>query len=92
MSSTKHRTFLLLSSALSAVMIAGAAQAQDAAAVASEGSNVEEVVVTGSRIQRSGFTTPTPVTVIGQATFEQLNVPNTGNILNQLPVLVTFNC
>ncbi|MEO6340549.1 MAG: TonB-dependent receptor [Caulobacteraceae bacterium] len=83
MSSTKHRAFLLLSSALSAVMISGVAQAQDAAPA--EGTDVQEVVVTGSRIVRSGFTTPTPVTVLGQAQFEQLNVTNVGNVVNQLP-------
>ena len=88
MSSNKHRVALLLSSALSVVLMTGAAYAQDAAqtqAEAGPGGDVEQVVVTGSRIQRSGFTTPTPVTVIGQATFEQLQITNTGTLLNELP-------
>jgi len=81
MTSAKHRAALLLSTALGAAMLAGAVQAQDT----TEGGAVEEVVVTGSRIQRSGFTTPTPVTVLGEKQLEQLNVTNVGQILNQLP-------
>jgi outer membrane receptor protein involved in Fe transport len=80
MSSTKRRSALLLTSALTAAtLFAGVAQAQDA-----EGA-VEEVVVTGSRIVRSGFTTPTPVTVLGAQQLEALNVTNAGQALNQLP-------
>ncbi len=45
-----------------------------------------DIVVTGSRIQASGFSAPTPVTVV---TAEQLAIaqPNSiGDALNQLPV------
>jgi iron complex outermembrane recepter protein len=46
---------------------------------------VAEVIVTGSRIATSGFTTPTPVTVLGAETLEQLNVTNIGAGIMQLP-------
>jgi iron complex outermembrane receptor protein len=79
MSSSKHRSVLMLSSALTAVLFAGAAPAlaEDATSV--------ELVVTGSRIARSGFTTPTPVTVLGSQQLENLNVTNAAVVLNQLP-------
>ncbi len=46
---------------------------------------VEEVVVTGSRLQ-TGFTAPTPVTVVGQAQVEQRAPSSIGEVVNQLPV------
>jgi iron complex outermembrane receptor protein len=46
---------------------------------------LQEVVVTGSRISRNGFTAPTPVTVIGAERFEQRAIPNVGDALNELP-------
>ena len=45
----------------------------------------EEVVVTGSRITRTGFTTPTPVTVVG---LDDINVaarPNIADVINIMP-------
>jgi iron complex outermembrane receptor protein len=66
-----------LISAAGLLAVASAASAQDAA--------LEEVVVTGSRIVRDGYTAPTPVTV---ATTEQLQRTAPGSIpdgLNQLP-------
>lgn len=61
--------------------LAGAANAQEAGVAA----GVEEVVVTASRVSRSGFTAPTPVTTIGQ---DQLNTraPTTmGEVLSGIP-------
>ena len=82
MSSSKQRAVLFLSTALSAALFAGAVQAQTPEP---GDASVEEIVVTGSRIVRSGFTTPTPVTVLGAQQLEQLNVTNAGQALNQLP-------
>lgn len=48
-------------------------------------SGSEEIVVTGSRIARSGFDTPTPVTVVGQESIQNLGLVNTGEVVNQLP-------
>src|SRR4051794_15427440 len=51
----------------------------------SEGS-LQEVTVTGSRIQRpSGFTAPQPVTVVGAERLEQRAITNIGDALNELP-------
>ena len=44
-----------------------------------------EIVVTGSRLARSGFTTPTPVTVVGQERVQRLGITNIADALNQVP-------
>lgn len=54
------------------------AWAQDAA------EEPEEVIVTGSQIARSGFDTPTPVTVVGTEDFERVAAPNVADALNQI--------
>jgi iron complex outermembrane recepter protein len=70
----------------------GAAVAQDAgtppaAASASGGSSDQlgEVVVTGSRIGRSTFTTPNPVTVLDSQAIANLGITNVGQVLGELP-------
>jgi outer membrane receptor protein involved in Fe transport len=70
-----------------AVWTAGAAQAQNAPAKAGsdKGNAVQEVVVTGSRIARSTFTTPNPVTVINEQEIQRLNLTNAGDVVAQLP-------
>ncbi|MEN3748414.1 TonB-dependent receptor [Sphingomonas sp. HF-S3] len=45
----------------------------------------EEIVVTGSRIQRSGFDAPTPTTVIGEAELKLGNRPSIAQVLNDTP-------
>jgi iron complex outermembrane recepter protein len=47
----------------------------------------EDIIVTGSQIARSGFDTPTPVTVVGLDDLERINAPNIADALNQLPAL-----
>jgi len=47
--------------------------------------SVAEVVVTGSRLGRSGYDAPTPVNVVGQDRMERLAVTNVGDALNQIP-------
>jgi outer membrane receptor protein involved in Fe transport len=73
--------------ALAGASWAGAAQAQNASTKpdASKAEAVEEVVVTGSRIARSTFTTPNPVTVIDQQQIQKLNLTNAGDIVAQMP-------
>lgn len=63
------------------VLAAGTAMAADAAA----DDELEQVVVTGSRLAPSGFTTPTPVTVLGAEAIEELGITNIGAGANQLP-------
>jgi len=49
------------------------------------GSSLEQVVVTGSRVARSTFTTPNPVTVLDAKTIENLGLTNVGDVLGELP-------
>lgn len=48
---------------------------------------IEQMIVTGSRIARSGLTTPTPVTVLDSDAIQLSGELNLGNLLNQLPAL-----
>jgi iron complex outermembrane receptor protein len=50
-------------------------------------SGVEQVVVSGSRIAISGYTQPTPVTVLDTATLERDANVNVGDSIRQLPAL-----
>ena len=72
-------SLLALVVGVGAVGMAGGAWAQQA------GTEATEVVVTGSRITTSGFTTPTPVTVLDAKTMESLNVTNVGAGITNLP-------
>ncbi len=50
-----------------------------------KGGTVEEVVVTGSRVARSTFTTPNPVTVLDAKDIQNLGITNVGEVLGELP-------
>ena len=56
-----------------------------AASAAPETDEVEAVVVTGSRVARSGFTAPTPMTVLSVEDLQRTGAPNVADVLNQLP-------
>ncbi|HTY93825.1 MAG TPA: hypothetical protein VMC02_08055, partial [Steroidobacteraceae bacterium] len=47
--------------------------------------NLEEVVVTGSRVGRSTFTTPNPVTVLDSQDIQNLGLVNVSSVLAELP-------
>lgn len=51
-------------------------------------SAIDTIVVTGSRIQRDGFTTPTPVTVVDAAALASRSTTNVANYLNDLPAFM----
>jgi len=86
---------LLLASTMFSALAFHAAQAQQVDAVqpqpsaqpasATDSNDIEAIVVTGSRIARSGFNTPTPVTVVGEERMEKLGVTNVADALNQIP-------
>src|SRR5690554_3601201 len=71
--------------------LATPAAAQEAAPGAEQSAIEEEVaadqpiVVTGSRIARSGFTAPTPVTVLGEAQIARQGASNIAQVLNEIP-------
>ncbi len=50
----------------------------------------EEIVVTGSRVSRSGFDTPQPVTAIGAEQIENLGLVNVGDVARTLPQNTPF--
>jgi outer membrane receptor protein involved in Fe transport len=69
------------------------ATTQEAPPVASASSSIQEravseIVVTGSRITASGFSAPTPTTVIGAAQIAKNAEPNIFNTVVQLPSLM----
>ena len=68
---------------LAGCSLAGTALAQD--------SELTEVMVTGSRIAATGFSTPTPVTQLNAETLERLNVTNLGAAISQLPAFKATN-
>ena len=86
-----RRTALLATTILSVVGGVGlsvpalAAAAQPAQVAQAE--PIEEVVITGSRLQVSGFQTPTPVTVLGESELEQRAATTIADVVNQLPAM-----
>lgn len=64
-----------------------AQQAAEDQAVAQEepGESEGAIIVTGSRLARSGFTAPTPVTVVGEEQIARQAVTNISQILNEIP-------
>ncbi len=50
---------------------------------------IEEIVVTGSRIQRAGFEAPTPTTVLSEDALKKLGTTDVGSTLGQLPAFQT---
>lgn len=50
-----------------------------------EASEVEAIVVTGSRIDRAGFTAPTPTVVVTAANLENRAAVNVADVINEIP-------
>src|SRR5690606_30961105 len=81
------------SGAVMAAALAAAlpAAAQDATtpeapeAESAEAAAEDQIVVTGSRIARSGFTAPTPVTVLGQEQISRQGTSNIAQVLSEIP-------
>lgn len=77
--------------------LAATARAQQTSGTQDEGATPagagagQEVIITGSRIGRTGFNAPSPVTVIGQDYFEQLGITNVGAGVSQLPAFRASN-
>src|SRR5690348_2084364 len=90
---TVNARLLIASASFGALFLAAqAARAADAAPAAAPGAapaeaQVEEVVVTGSRIQNPSMTSPTPLTVLGQEQIKQTSPSTVDDVLQQLPQL-----
>lgn len=77
---------VLGSIALSAA-VAGAALAQENSSTASSASELEEIVVTGTRIEVAGFTAPTPVRVIGEELIQARNPVDATELVRGVPAV-----
>lgn len=73
-----------LGAGLALMSVPAFAQSDDATAQAATGSE-QSIIVTGSRIARSGFDQPTPVTVLGADQIERQAATNVAEVLNELP-------
>ncbi|MEQ8207606.1 MAG: TonB-dependent receptor [Woeseia sp.] len=70
----------------SAFVGAGVSAQQDGSSdAAGANETLEEVIVTGSRVARSGFDTPTPTTVISSQEIARTGMNDIGQILQQVP-------
>lgn len=69
-------------SAIAAMLSAHGALAQQAGG----DTRIEEVVVTGSLITRSGYEAPTPVSALDEEAFDQMPVTQIGELVERLPV------
>jgi outer membrane receptor protein involved in Fe transport len=65
------------------LFLAGAAAAQ--VSTTTPGDQVQEVVVTSSRIERNGFAAPTPTTVVGQQFIQERAIVNVGDLMRTVP-------
>lgn len=84
--STSIRLMLLTGASLGLMASAAHAQQADPAAdEAEQPAEADAIVVTGSRIDRNGFTAPTPTTVVGQDFIQQRGINNIGDALNKVP-------
>ena len=73
---------------MAAILVAGAATSARAQQTAqSQSAQIEEVVVTGTRIVRDGYEAPTPVSVIGVEQMQNQATSNLADFVNTLPSL-----
>jgi iron complex outermembrane recepter protein len=54
-------------------------------AAANDADEAATVTVTGTRIVRNGYSTPTPVTVVGTEQIQDSGKPNIADVLNEMP-------
>lgn len=64
-----------------------AAEDQPAATAAATEAPAEAIVVTGSRIARSGYDAPTPVNIVSEAELQAEPQPSIGDYVNTLPAV-----
>jgi len=78
------KPLLMLTVSTVALSLGQMAFAQDTAP-ADDGAAVGEIVVTASRIARSGFSAPTPTTVVGVEQVQARGATNVTDVLNEVP-------
>jgi iron complex outermembrane receptor protein len=77
--------FIVVGAPAHAQVAATTAPAQEAAEPVGAEPQADEIIVTGSRVARTGFTAPTPVTTIGLDDFARVAAPNIADVINQMP-------
>ena len=83
---TCSRRLATVSAATLALALGWGVAGQAFAQAQAEEADLDEVVVTGSRIVRDGFEAPTPVTVVSADQLQQAAPNNVADGLNQLPL------
>src|SRR4051794_10739794 len=79
-------TSVSVAALLAAMPLAGhEAHAADAAAQSAQAPQVEEIIVTGTRIIRNGYEAPTPVAVLGAQELTNMAVENIADAVNRMP-------
>lgn len=87
MISSRNRILML---GIAAELMASAAAAQAPAAAPGD-TQLDNVVVTASRVSREGFNAPTPTTVIGEVQLEARGFTNITDAINETPVFRASN-
>ena len=85
-----HRGRIGLLSRSVGLALAGSASFGGYAQERDPGATLEEVTVTGTRIRRDDFSTPTPTTVVDDAFMDSLGISNVADMVTQLPSNVSF--
>ena len=83
----QHSLSMVSVLALTTALMSTAAFAQDQSSSeqASQQAPINEIFVTGSRIQRTGFNSPTPVTILDNQFMEKMGIVNVADIVAQMP-------
>lgn len=85
-STSAVRRYALATASVAALLAsANSALADDAASTAADGAELEEVLVTGSRVVRDGYDAPTPVNVLGTDEIKAAAPANIADFVNTLP-------
>lgn len=74
---------------LGVLTMPGVGYAQQREATADQPAQVDEIVVTGSRLQRSGIDAPTPTMAMTAETIEAKGITNIAEMLNEMPQVAT---
>ncbi|RYY02881.1 MAG: TonB-dependent receptor [Gammaproteobacteria bacterium] len=82
-----HKALRLKTTSCSVAVLMGLALAAQVYAEEPADTDIQEVMVTGSRLTSSGFTQPTPTTSMTQADIERSAEPNVFNTIAKLPAL-----
>src|ERR1700729_2100601 len=88
---TNARSAVLIAISTLSPAVPMTAWSQEATKPAAADQGLEEVVVTGSRIERTGFDAPTPTTTLDNAEIQRAAAPNIGQLVNELPVFQQTN-